>query len=266
MRPLFRGLPGRRLRVPDVLMPLNTITIQTTQNVSIDYDLAKVGSRIGAFFIDLIVLIIFYVLLIHVTVELFGVDPGETLVLAVGPLTYLILYWFLMETFNRGQTLGKMALGLKVIRLDGRDPTPGDFLARAIFLLVDVAFTAGTVAVLLVATGRNKQRLGDMTAGTAVIRTNTQAIFTLEEIMAIKNRDDHEPVFEGIQRFTDEDMMVVKQSLTRLRRYGNSAHRRAIRQLSLHIAGQLGLDPGEIKLSPEKFLETILLDYIVITR
>ncbi|NJC27478.1 RDD family protein [Neolewinella antarctica] len=246
-------------------MPLDTITIQTTQNVSIDYDLAKVGARIGSFLIDAVIVIVAFWLLVLV-VNALGVNWNETLTIAVGPVTYFILYFFLFETFNRGQTPGKKLIGLKVIRHDGRDPTPGDFLARAVFLFVDVILTAGMAAVLLISTSKNKQRLGDMTAGTVVIQANNHSIFSLEEIMGIKDRSEYEPIFPGVQRFTDQDMMVVKQSLNRLRKYQNSAHRQAIRQLSLRIAGQLGLEASEVNLTPEKFLETVLMDYIVITR
>ena len=247
-------------------MALDTITIQTTQNVNIDYDLAKTGSRIGAFLIDGVIVLVGYGLVAY-CLEAVGVSFGSDANLILWfPTTSLILYGFLLENFNQGRTLGKQAVGLKVIRADGRDPTPGDFLARAMFLLVDVLFSSGMIAVLLVATGKNKQRLGDLTAGTVVILANTKSIFSLQEIMGIKNREEHETTFPGVQRFTDEDMMVVKQTLTRARKYNNPAHRRALRQLSLRIAGQLELDAKGLSYSPEQFLETVLLDYIVITR
>lgn len=246
-------------------MALDTITIQTTQNVSIDYDLANVGARIGAFLIDSLILFVFFAVLVFLVANL-EIDFDETVFIAVGPFAYIIFYFFLFETFNQGQTIGKAIVGLKVIRMDGRDPTPGDFLARAIFLMVDVLLSAGMAATLLVGTGKNKQRLGDMTAGTVVIQANTNSVFSLEEIKGIKNRDQYEPVFPNVQRFTDDDMMIVKQSLHRMRKYQNPAHRQAVRQLSIHIAKQLGLEPSEVPYTPEKFLETILMDYIVITR
>jgi hypothetical protein len=105
-----------------------------------------------------------------------------------------------------------------------------------------------------------------MVAGTVVIQSTVSSAFTLEEIMSIRNREDHEPEFPGVQRFNDEDMMVVKQALARMQQYGNTAHRQAVRQLALHIADQLALDKKEVRYTPEKFLEKILLDYIVLTR
>lgn len=178
----------------------------------------------------------------------------------------LVAYYFILETFNRGQTLGKRATGTRVIRLDGRDPTPADFLARAIFMMIDVMFTLGIPAVVLVSSTRNKQRFGDMVGGTAVINAKPRQTFTLAEILNIRNREDHEPEFPGIQRFTDDDMMVVKQTLTRLRKYNNPAHREATRVLALKLAEQLELEAREVPYSPQRFLEKLLLDYIVLTR
>ena len=243
-----------------------TITIQTTQNVAIDYDLAGLGYRIGACLIDLILVIFSWWLLILISVGLFDADLGESFIFIMGPIFLILLYHFSLETFNQGQTIGKKLLGIRVVRIDGRDPTPADFLARTIFFLIDVLFTLGAAATLMVATSRNKQRLGDLVAGTAVILTNPRSVFSLQDIMGIKNRSEYEPVFPGVQRFTDADMMVVKQSLDRLRKYGGEAHRRAVRELTNSIAEGLDLDVGTVNMTPEKFLETVLLDYIVVTR
>ena len=247
-------------------MANTTITIQTTQNVAIDYDLANLGLRIGACLLDLILVLFTWWILILIYFGLFGDDVGDSLIYLMGPIFFILIYYFCLETFNQGQTIGKKILNMRVVRIDGRDPTPADFLARTIFFLIDVLFTLGAAATIMVATSQDKQRLGDLVAGTAVILTNPRSVFTLEEIMGIKNRSDYEPVFPGVQRFTDTDMMVVKQTLDRLRRYGGEAHRRAVRELTNSIAEGLELEVGSVNMMPEKFLETVVLDYIVVTR
>lgn len=244
---------------------MESVTIQTSQNVRIDYPLAGTGARIGSFFIDAIIFIILYWIFALLMVQLMdSADDFSSLFL--GLYFCFLAYYFFLEMFSRGQTLGKRIIGLRVIRLDGRDPTPADFLTRAIFLLPDVLLTAGIPAVVLIFTGRKNQRLGDIVAGTAVIQSSVASTFSLEEIMGITNREDHEPEFPGVQRFTNDDMMIVKHSLERMRKYGNAAHRQAVRQLAVRIAEQLNLDKAEVKYSPEKFLERVLLDYIVLTR
>lgn len=244
---------------------MESVTIRTTQNVSIDYELAKTGSRIGSFVIDAAIFGISYNLLItllSVVIPYFATD----LLFSYGNLAFFVLYFFLMEMFNRGQTLGKRIVGIKVIRLDGEDPTPADFITRSVFMLPDIIFSLGIPAVLLVSSGRHKQRLGDIVAGTVVIQSAVSSAFTLREIMAIRNRDEHEPEFPEVQQFTDADMMVVKNALGRMRKYGNLAHRQAVRQLAMKLADLMGLDKAEIRYTPEQFLEKLLLDYIVLTR
>lgn len=246
---------------------METVSIQTTQNVTIDYELAKASTRVGGYLIDLILYSVtwfFLGMLLGVIFYDFFDLSAQTI---FGTFFFgFLAYYFLLETFNRGQTVGKRATGTRVIRLDGRDPTPADFMARSIFLLVDAVFSFGIPAVLLISSSKNKQRFGDMVGGTAVIVARPTQTFTLKEILSIRNRDDHEPEFPGVQKFTDADMMVVKQTLTRLRRYRNPGHKQACRQLSLKLVEQLELDPKAVPYGPEKFLERILLDYIVLTR
>lgn len=244
---------------------MESVTIQTTQNVSIDYPLAGAGARVGSFFIDATIYTIAYWLLSLVLVNFIDSMDGFAS-LTFGYLFLFLAYFFFLELFNRGQTLGKRIVGLRVIRLDGRDPTPADFLTRAIFLLPDVLLSSGIPALLLIISGRLNQRLGDIVAGTVVIQTSIVNTFTLEEIMGITNREDYDPEFPGVQRFTNADMMIVKHALQRLRRYGGTAHRQAVRQLAVKIADLLELDKKEVKYTPEKFLEIVLMDFIVLTR
>ncbi|TXF89558.1 RDD family protein [Neolewinella aurantiaca] len=244
---------------------MESVTIQTTQNVRIDYELAKAGSRMGAFFIDAIVFTIAYWILSMLLIN-FMDSLDDFAIIAFGSVFSFLGYYFLLELFNRGQTLGKKVVGLRVIRLDGRDPTPADFLTRSIFLLPDVILSSGIPAMLLISSGRHNQRLGDMVAGTVVIQTAISNTFTLEEIMGITRREDHEPEFPGVQRFTNHDMMVVKRTLQRSRQYGNPAHKQAVRKLAIRIADELELDKKEVKYTPEKFLDKVLLDFIVLTR
>lgn len=244
-----------------------SITIHTTQNVSIDYELAGAGTRLGAFCLDLAILVIGYLALAFAIFQLeLGPTIGETTIFVFGPLFTLLGYFFFVEMLNRGQSLGKRLVGLRVVRTDGRDPTPADFLARAVFLLPDVVFSSGSVALLLISTGGQKQRLGDIVAGTAVILTHGRRGVSLTEVLNIRNRADHEPEFTGVTRFTDEDMMLVKEALLRLRRYDNAAHRGAVRELAVRLAELLELDPAAVPYRGPEFLERLLVDYIVLTR
>lgn len=240
------------------------VTIHTTQNVRIDYETASLGLRIGAFTVDAIIVVASYFVILFV-LDQASVATDYNVVL-MGVIFYCILYFFFSEMLTRGQTAGKAILGLRVMRLDGRELTPADYLTRAIFLLPDVLFTVGILAVLLVTTSGQNQRLGDIVARTVVIATNNRGGVALEDILTIRNREEHQARFPAVQRMTDEDMLLVKQCILRYRRYQNAAHRRALATLSARMIELLEIDPAEVELSEEAFLEALLLDYIVLTR
>ena len=242
------------------------VTIHTTQNVRIDYETATLGSRIGAFLLDGIFITVFYLLLLFFVGAIDLLPYNEVVTFVLGPLFTTVLCFFFWEMLSRGQTGGKKLLRLRVIRLDGRDPTPADFLVRAVFLIPDVIFTLGMLAILLTVTGRRNQRLGDLIAGTVVINTVGFGGVTLADILTIRNREQHAARYPAVQRMTDEDMLVVKQCILRYRRYRNAAHRRALSELAAKMTQLLELDAREVKGSAEEFLEALLLDYIVLTR
>ena len=245
---------------------MDYVTIKTSQNVSIDYPLAGVGPRIGAFLIDLFAYWVAIFLLIYTFPwTLFSSTDGLAIAYFTAFFGFLG-YFFLAELFFGGQTLGKRLVGLRVIRLDGDDPTPADFLIRALFLLPDAILSFGIPAILLIATGRYHQRLGDMVATTTVILSSMPPGRSLHEIVNLSQRENYEPRFPGVQRYTNSDMLIVKRALERARRYGNAGHRRALRQLSVRIANDLGLEIKKIEETPARFLEIVLYDYIVLTR
>ena len=90
----------------------------------------------------------------------------------LGTLLYLILafaYFTLLEG-NRGQTLGKMLLGIKVVREDnGEVPGLGAAAIRTVLRLIDgiFAYLVGFIAIQI---SSKNQRLGDMAANTLVVR------------------------------------------------------------------------------------------------
>lgn len=132
-----------------------------------------IGRRIGAILIDGIAV---FLPLFVVMALLFGesnTDGGFQLSLNGLPFIAFLLitlaYFFAMEAFNHGQTLGKRALGIRVVADSSGPASAGSVLARTLLRIIDVLpifYLVGLVAVL--ASSDNK-RLGDMTAGTRVV-------------------------------------------------------------------------------------------------
>ena len=129
------------------------------------------GIRVVAGIIDVILVIA----LGFVMAALFGSsdsdDGGFELGLSGLPfIIYILLvfgYYFFMEQ-SRGQTLGKMVMKIKVVSTSG-PLSPGKVAVRTLLRFVD-GFFFYLVAIVVIALSKNQQRLGDMAAGTTVVR------------------------------------------------------------------------------------------------
>ena len=81
----------------------------------------------------------------------------------------VVLYYILLEGYL-GQTVGKMVLGIKVVREDnGEAPGLGGATIRTLFRIVDGLFSYLVAFIAVLISGKN-QRLGDMAAHTLVVR------------------------------------------------------------------------------------------------
>ena len=87
-------------------------------------------------------------------------------------LTYgaMVLYFIIYETFGGGRSFGKQLLGLRVVRVDGTRVGLGGSIVRNLLRLLDgnFAYLVGLISALI---SKRNQRLGDMAAGTMVVRT-----------------------------------------------------------------------------------------------
>ena len=139
--------------------------IITGQYVRIQPTVASVGDRIFAQLIDWGVLLAYIALLTWFVVET-NISGWVVATLYLFPLLF---YTLICEVLNQGQTLGKMVLNIRVVKMDGSMPTLGAYLMRWMLWLIDGPATSfvGLVAMIL---NRNNQRLGDMAAGTVVIK------------------------------------------------------------------------------------------------
>lgn len=246
---------------------MQTIDLQTSQNVTIEYELATTGERMLAVIVDMVVVGIGYFLLALLITAAFNISWSDFQIGIFGlivPLCCFILYNFLYELLSNGQSLGKKALSIQVVRLDGEEPVPADYLLRALFYLVDLLATLGILGGLLISSTPRRQRLGDMTAGTAVIKMRPSSRFGLGDILRISSLADYEPQYPAVRQFTEQDMLLIKNAIARHQMFPNDANRALLHDLAKQLA--LQLDAGEAFRHPTEFLKTLIRDYIVLTR
>jgi len=162
-----------------------TIDVATGESVAFSYELAGLGSRFFAVFIDLTIQISVVIAVAFGLVWLATIlpnapksSPGVDKVASaiVGAVFYFALfmlfdgYFILFEWLWEGRTPGKRALGIRVVR-DGGFPL--DFTSaviRNVIRIVEFAFGFYAVSALATLLSPQNRRLGDMAAGTIVVR------------------------------------------------------------------------------------------------
>lgn len=254
------------------------IDITTAQKITITYDLATIGERLLALLIDLVIIVV-YGLGVLIFVSIFWIE-NINLLLYLFVLPVVTFYTLCFELFRNGQTPGKMIMGLRVVRIDGRRSEPSDLLIRWVFRLIDIWVSLGSVALILISSSDKNQRLGDLLANTAVIKTRSKYGHTLAGLLYMHRREQYNPVFESAIQMSEEDMLNIKTLVDRLDKYPNEGHLRALDIASENIARKLNipLEPYHpyfetnpfIRETERKkrleFLNRLLKDYIILTR
>ena len=236
---------------------MRKVSISTAQNIVIDFKLATIGQRFLAFALDMIVVAaattIFSIFLAVINTDLLVISG-----------LILMLYTLVMELIFSGQTLGKMALKIRVVSLDGKEPHPLDFVIRWSFRIVDIWFSLGALAVVMISTSSRAQRSGGVLSNTMVVSLGSESGLSLRDILQIEDRSKYAPQYFDVIRFSEDEMLTVKAVLDRYSKFGNKAHWTLLENTADRCGKVLELT--EIPENKIKFLRTLIKDYIVITR
>lgn len=230
------------------------ITIETPENVTLEVMLAGVGSRMAAALLDGLiraaVITAFGVVLFATTDD---TDPARTAIFAVVYFVMTFCYDVAFEVLGRGRTPGKRATGLRVVREHGE---PVGFVASAIRTLLRLVdglpgmYAVGIVAVLL---SRKNQRLGDMAAGTIVIRERTDVVTPAwSPAEAAAHPDDA----WDVAAVTRDELATARAFLARREQLVPEARTRVGLELATRLRAKVAGAPAE--LSPEQFLERLV--------
>lgn len=241
---------------------MKIIEIKTTQNVVLQYELADLRDRILAFLIDGVVLFFGLGLLAALLGNVFF--GAASAVLMIGLLSVFIFYSLAMEVLNNGQSIGKMAMGIRVIKTTSGRPDFADCAGRWVFRLVDIWFSLGGIAAVLVASSSRSQRIGDIVANTAVVKVTPQTNLTLNDILSLHAQTTYKPEYLQARQLMEDDVLLIKATLDRHKRYDNVAHDEALAMLADKIASVLHLE--QVPHDNRTFLQTVLKDYVMLTR
>ena len=194
--------------------------VETPEHVEVRLELAGVGSRMAAAVLDTIII---YLSLLGITLvggQIWGAGFGNA---GSWFLAFLILlvygivwgYFAALEAWNGGRTLGKQALGIRVVMDTGQRLTTGAAVVRNLVRLLDCYFPFLPIvpAMLLMFLNKSNKRLGDMAAGTIVVR-DRPTDWSLGGMPAPVEAE--EPVETGPPELTDDEFRLLDRFLGRL--------------------------------------------------
>ncbi|MDX1672625.1 MAG: RDD family protein [Balneolaceae bacterium] len=237
-------------------MNRDRIDIETSQHVAISYKIAGVGERIFATILDFFFLGIYVTVMLLVISEWLGFDNFPAVFFMI--ILPVSLYHLVMEAAWDGQSLGKYLLRIKVIKLDGSQAGIGNFLVRWLFRPLEISATGGIMAILAILFNGKGQRIGDIAAGTCVIKIKGRV--DLSDTVLTDLDDSYEPVFTQAGELTDRDMNIIRDLLSRDKRaYKNSTLFAMQLKAKNLIEERMGISSADM--APREFLETVLKDY-----
>jgi uncharacterized RDD family membrane protein YckC len=144
--------------------------VVTPEAVPIELDLAGIGSRGIAMLIDVAIQ---SACLVAVLLAIAGLHLGEAATVAITSIATFMLffgYFFILEGLWHGRTPGKAAQRLRAVRVDGQPMSTAQMFVRNIVRIVDFLPAYYLIGCISIAITKRSQRLGDLAAGTLVIR------------------------------------------------------------------------------------------------
>ena len=231
-----------------------SIRVHTTQNVTLEYQVASLGDRIVATIIDNLVFVAWAAVVALVVFKLLPL-PETVAAWTMGILVGVpyVFYNLASEIFLNGQSIGKKARDIRVVRLDGTAPRVGDYFLRWLLRVVDMFFY-GVVAMVTIAANGKGQRLGDLAAGTSVISLKARPV-ALPDAASLVTPVGYQPVFAQAANLTDHDATLLHQLLDRALKNDNYE---LLHETAVKIKGLLAIHTD---LDDAAFLRTVLRDH-----
>ncbi len=237
---------------------MKTISIQTTQNVKIDYELAAWGDRLLAFIIDSAILY-FCIWMFYFAL------PNAKYFHYLITIPIFVLFALASETLTNGQSIGKKIIGIKIVKLNSSTIRTSDFAIRWLFRFLDLYGSLGLLATLFVSSSQYRQRLGDMLASTVVVRLQPKSKLTLTDLLRIQTTQNYQPKYLQAIRLKENDVLTIKNLLDDFRDYPNDAHAHLMDEGALKVLQIMGLSDHQEERHLD-FMRIVLKDYVVLTR
>ena len=234
------------------------LSIETPEQIQINYSIAGIGSRFYAALIDIAVLTPIVLIGLYVTVRAI-IDLNEILnwlaaIAGVATFAFLWGYYMVFEIAMNGQSPGKRALGLRVIKVHGYPISFSDSAIRNLVRIVDflpLFYGIGLLAMLL---NKNWQRLGDLAAGTLVVKEDAKVSPNPVRTPTIRKSTFVYADWIQLDQLTDAELVSIREYLSRRGTLPRLRRIQLVRAIGTPIARKMG---GSNPIDYDLFLEEL---------
>ncbi len=231
--------------------------VETPEQLQLQFALGGVGSRSLALLIDLAIQ--FSVILVLFLIVAFAAcaakmrSPWVVAFLTLGFFAVQYGYFILFEIWWRGQTPGKRSVGLRVIKASGRSLSAGETIGRNLLRIVDQLPGFYLVGLICMLANRANQRLGDLVAGSIVIRESAADI-TPVAWQPVTETPGLSPL--GAKALSQQDLVLIDSFLSRREQLDGGTRSRMADRIVAHLAPRLQLTREQLA-RPETTLEAL---------
>lgn len=231
---------------------MDNIRIQTAQNIDIEYEVASIGDRILATLLDYLFFLAYFliIVLIGAATDWYIFQSMALMVLMSLPL---LLYDLICELTLQGRSFGKIIMKIKVVKLDGTQANLGAYILRWLLRIIDTRILSGIIAVLTILINGKGQRIGDLAAGTTVIKMKQKV--QLSDTIFSKIKSDYQITFPQVAKLSDNDVAIIKEVVQVCI---NTKNFEALEKLALKTKQTMGVSAN---MPNEQFLSIVIQDY-----
>lgn len=255
---------------------MSIIQIGTAFNIDLEFEIAPFHKRLFAYIIDFIILVLYLFSMKTLLYDGFGIQMKDNMGFDILVISLpMLLYSLITEVTMNGQTPGKRLMAIRVISLDGGEPTLGQYILRwitkfyewpflfgyvllssfgVVFLYAFITGILGIGVVIIITITPKSQRLGDLAAGTVVVNTKSDLTISDTVFMNVAT-DNYKVLFPQVMRLTDSDINTIKSVLTQAKKRRND-------EISYRVQNKIKeVLQIESDLPTNGFLEKLLEDY-----
>ena len=248
------------------------IQIATPFNIDIEFEIAEFHKRLLAYLVDFVLLILYMFSMLYLLYGGFRVGEGSRGLVMIVLVIPTLFYTLVSEVTMNGQTIGKKILNIKVVSLDGGEPTLGQYLLRWFMRFYEwgfIIFTlfwsngftgviwliiGGITSIIIIGISSKSQRLGDIVAGTVVV--NTRSNLTVNDTIFMNVAETNYQVkFPEVMRLSDRDINTIKNVISQS---AKTNHYDMCNRVAFKVQGVLKVSTDMYAID---FLEKILQDY-----